>query len=46
MEDYEAKYNTNLKIVIGSLIEEDNIRNELLRQEKEQKDYFKTIRKY
>ena len=44
LEDYEVKYNTNLKIVIGALIGEDNIRNELLRQEKEQKDYFKTIR--
>ena len=44
LEDYEAKYNTNIKIVIGALIGEDNIRNELLRQEKEQKDYFKTIK--
>ena len=44
LEDYEAKYNTNIKIVIGALIGEDNIRNELSRQEKEQKDYFKTIK--
>ena len=44
LEDYEAKFNTSLKIVIGALIGEDNIRNELLRQEKEQKDYFKTIK--
>ena len=44
IEDYEAKYNTKLKIVIGALIGEDNIRNELLKQEKEQKDYFKTIK--
>jgi hypothetical protein len=44
LEDYEAKFNTNLKTVIGALIGEDNIRNELLKQEKEQKDYFKTIK--
>ena len=44
LEDYEAKFNTSLKMVIGALIGEDNIRNELLRQEKEQKDYFKTIK--
>ena len=44
LEDYAGKYNTNLKTVIGALIGEDNIRNELLRQEKEQKDYFKTIK--
>ena len=44
LEDYEGKYNTNIKTVIGALIGEDNIRGELLRQEKEQKDYFKTIK--
>ena len=44
LEDYAGKYNTNLKTVIGALIGEDNIRNELLRQEKEQKEYFKTIK--
>jgi len=44
LEDYAGKYNTNLKTVIGALIGEDNTRNELLRQEKEQKDYFKTIK--
>ena len=44
LEDYAGKYNTTLKIVIGALIGEDNVRNELLRQEKEQKDYFKTIK--
>ena len=44
LEDYESKYNTNLKTVIGALIGEDNIRNELSRQEKEKKDYFKTIK--
>lgn len=44
LEDYKSKYNTNLKIVVGALIGEDNIRNELLRQEKEQKEYFKTIK--
>ena len=44
LDDYAGKYNTNLKTVIGALIGEDNTRNELLRQEKEQKDYFKTIK--
>ena len=44
LEDYGGKYNTNIKTVIGALIGEDNIRNELLRQEKEQKDYFRTIK--
>ncbi len=44
MEDYEAKYSTNIKTVIGALIGEDNIRSELSRQEKEKKDYFKTIK--
>jgi hypothetical protein len=44
LEDYAGKYNTNLKTVIGALIGEDNVRNELQRQEKEQKDYFKTIK--
>ena len=44
LEDYESKYNTNLKTVIGALIGEDNIRSELSRQEKEKKDYFKTIK--
>ena len=44
LEDYEGKYNTSIKMVIGALIGEDNIRNELIRQEKEQKDYFRTIK--
>ena len=44
LEDYAGKYNTNFKTVIGALIGEDNIRNEIFRQEKEQKDYFKTIK--
>ena len=44
LEDYKGKFNTNLKIVIGALIGEDNVGKELLRQEKEQKDYFKTIK--
>ena len=44
LEDYAGKYNTNLKTVIGALVGEDNISNELLRQEKEQKEYFKIIK--
>ena len=44
LEDYGGKYNTSIKTVIGALIGEDNIRNELVRQEKEQKDYFRTIK--
>ena len=44
LEDYKGKFNTNLKTVIGALIGEDNAGKELLRQEKEEKDYFKTIK--
>ena len=44
LEDYEGKFNTKLKIVIGALIGEDNTRNEILRQEKEQREYFRTIK--
>ena len=44
LEDYEGKFNTNLKTVIGALIGEDNIAYEIMRQEKEQRDYFRTIK--
>ena len=44
MEDYSGKFNTDLKTVIGALIGEDNAKLEVFRQQKEQKDYFKTIK--
>ena len=44
MEDYSGKFNTDLKTVIGTLIGEDNAKLEVFRQQKEQKDYFKTIK--
>ena len=44
LEDYEGKFNTELKVVIGALIGEDNVRNELFRQEKAKRDYFKIIK--
>ena len=43
LEDYGGKYNVDQKIVIGALIGEDNIRLELMREEKQKKNYFKTI---
>ena len=44
VDDYSGKYNTNLKTVIGALIGEDNAKLEVFRQEREQKEYFKTIK--
>ena len=44
LEDYSGKFNTDLKTVIGALIGEDNAKLEVFRQQKEQKDYFKTIK--
>ena len=44
LEDYAGKYNTNLKTVIGALIGEDNSKLEVFRQEREQKEYFKTLK--
>ena len=43
-EDYSGKYNTNLKTVIGALIGEDNSKLEVFRLQREQKEYFKTLR--
>ena len=44
LEDYAGKFNINIKSVIGALIGEDNSKIEIFRQQKEQKDYFKTIK--
>ena len=43
-EDYSGKYNTNLKTVIGALIGEDNSKLEVFRLQREQKEYFKTLK--
>ena len=43
LEDYGGKYNVDQKTVIGALIGEENVRVELIRQEKMKKNYFKTI---
>jgi hypothetical protein len=44
IEDYSGKYNTDLKTVIGALIGEDNCKLEVFRLQKEQKEYFRTIK--
>ena len=44
LEDYSGKFNTNIKSVIGALIGEDNSKIEIFRQQKEQKEYFRTIK--
>ena len=44
LEDYSGKYNTNLKTVIGALIGEDNAKLEVFRLQREQKEYFKTLK--
>ena len=42
--DYGAKYNVDQKTVISALIGEDSVRNEYIRQKKQEKEYFKTLR--
>ena len=42
--DYGGKYNIDQKTVISALIGEDSVRNELNKQKKEEKEYFKTLR--
>ena len=44
LEDYSGKYNTDLKTVIGALIGEDNAKLEVFRLQREQKEYFKTLK--
>ena len=44
LEDYSGKYNTDLKTVIGALIGEDNVKLEVFRLQREQKEYFKTLK--
>ena len=43
-EDYAGKYNTNLNTVIGALIGEDNSKLEVFRLQREQKEYYKTLK--
>ena len=42
--DYGAKYNVDQKTVISALIGEDSVRNEYIRQKKQEKEYFKTLK--
>ena len=44
LEDYSGKFNTDLKTVIGALIGEDNAKLEVFRLQREQKEYFKTLK--
>ena len=44
IEDYSGKYNTDLKTVVGALIGVDNSKLEVFRLQKEQKEYFRTIK--
>ena len=44
VEDYSGKYNTDLKTVVGALIGVDNSKYEVFRLQKEQKEYFRTIK--
>ena len=44
IEDYSGKYNTDLKTVVCALIGEDNSKLEVFRLQKEQKEYFRTIK--
>lgn len=44
IEDYSGKYNIDLKTVVCALIGEDNSKLEVFRLQKEQKEYFKTIK--
>ena len=44
IEDYSGKYNTDLKTVVCALIGVDNSKFEIFRLQKEQKEYFRTIK--
>lgn len=44
IDDYSGKYNTDLKTVVCALIGEDNSKLEVFRLQKEQKEYFRTIK--
>ena len=44
IEDYSGRYNTDLKTVVCALIGEDNSKLEVFRLQKEQKEYFRTIK--
>ncbi|MDQ9767111.1 hypothetical protein RFZ33_08440, partial [Acinetobacter baumannii] len=43
LEDYAGKYNVDQKMVISALIGEEKVREEYIREEKQKKNYFKTI---
>ena len=42
--DYGGKYNIDQKTVISALVGEDSVRSELIKQKKQEKEYFKTLR--
>ena len=42
--DYGGKYNVDQRIVISALVGEDSVRSELIKQKKQEKEYFKTLR--
>ena len=42
--DYGGKYNIDQKTVISALVGEDSVRSEFIRQKKQEKEYFKTLR--
>ena len=42
--DYAAKYNIDQKTVISAIVGEDSVRNEYLRQKRQEKEYFKTLK--
>ena len=42
--DYGGKYNVDQRIVISALVGEDSVRGELIKQKKQEKEYFKTLR--
>ena len=42
--DYGGKYNIDQKTVISALVGEDSVRAELIKQKKEEKEYFRTLK--
>ena len=44
LDDYGGKHEIDQKTVIGAIIGEDNVRNEYIREKKEEREYFKTLR--
>jgi len=42
--DYGGKYNVDQRVVISALVGEDSVRGELIKQKKQEKEYFKTLR--